>query len=256
MPLLEVKGLSKSFRGLQAVRDFNLTMEPGEIVGLIGPNGAGKTTVFNLITGHFPPTGGEVFFRGQRLTGLRPYQVAQRGIARTFQNIRLFNQNSVLDNVRAAFNTSLRYGLLDAIIRTPRFLAEEKRVTDRALELLELVGLRERAYDVAAGLPYGAQRRLEMARALALAPVLLLLDEPAAGMNPAEVRQLVSLIRGIKERFNLTVLVIEHQMGLVMNLCERVMVMDFGEVIAAGTPAEIRSNPRVLTAYLGRGAVA
>ncbi|MEW5763129.1 MAG: ABC transporter ATP-binding protein [Bacillota bacterium] len=256
MPLLEVKGLSKSFRGLVAVRDFNLTLEDGEIVGLIGPNGAGKTTVFNLITGHFPPTAGEVVFRGRRLTGLRPHQVARAGIARTFQNIRLFKENTVLDNVRAACHTSIRYGVLDALLRTPRFRAEEERVTEQALGLLELVGLHDRAWDRAASLPYGDQRRLEMARALALVPTLLLLDEPAAGMNPAEVRQLVELIRKVKERFSLTVLVIEHQMGLVMNLCERVVVMDFGEVIAAGKPAEIRRDPRVLTAYLGKGAVA
>jgi len=256
MPLLEVSNLGINFGGLRAVNNLNLTLEPGEIVGLIGPNGAGKTTVFNLITGHFRPTDGDIVFQGESLVGLRPYQICERGIARTFQNIRLFKGNTVLDNVRVAFHQHTKYGLLDALLRTPRFRAEEQEITDRAYQLLETFGLAERAMALAGSLPYGQQRRLEMARALAGRPRLLLLDEPAAGMNPAEVRQLVDLIREVKEKFDLTVLLIEHQMGLVMNVCQRVVVMDFGEVIAAGLPAEVRQDPRVLPADRGKGAVA
>lgn len=256
MPLLEITNLSVSFGGLKAVNNFSMTIEQGEIVGLIGPNGAGKTTVFNLITGYFRPTSGEVRFAGHSLLNLRPHQVARLGITRTFQNIRLFKANSVMDNVRVAFHTRTRYTMLDAFVRSPRFKAEERRVTERTLELLRTLGLARRAYDRADSLPYGDQRRLEIARALAGEPRLLLLDEPAAGMNPAEVKQMVELIKAIKEMFGLTILVIEHQMGLVMNLCQRVVVMDFGEIIAEGSPQEVRQNPAVLQAYLGKGAVA
>jgi len=256
VPLLEITNLSVSFGGLKAVNNFSMTIEQGEIVGLIGPNGAGKTTVFNLITGYFRPTSGEVRFAGHSLLNLRPHQVARLGITRTFQNIRLFKANSVMDNVRVAFHTRTRYTMLDAFVRSPRFKAEERRVTERTLELLRTLGLARRAYDRADSLPYGDQRRLEIARALAGEPRLLLLDEPAAGMNPAEVKQMVELIKAIKEMFGLTILVIEHQMGLVMNLCQRVVVMDFGEIIAEGSPQEVRQNPAVLQAYLGKGAVA
>ena len=254
MPVLEVSGLSKSFGGLKAVNDFNLTVEEGEIVGLIGPNGAGKTTVFNLITGLYKPTSGQITFLGENITGLPPFLIAQRGIARTFQNIRLFKGNTVLDNVRAVSHPTIKYNLFDALLRTPRFFREEERVTREAMDLLEALNLAGKAHEKAGNLAYGEQRRLEIARALAAHPRLLLLDEPAAGMNPAEVRRMVELIRAIKDKFKLTILLIEHQMGMVMNLCERVVVMDFGQVIATGTPAEIRHNPLVLEAYLGKGA--
>lgn len=253
MPVLEVNNLSKNFGGLKAVNNFNLVIEEGEIIGLIGPNGAGKTTVFNLITGLYKPTSGCIIFMGENITGLPPYLIAQRGIARTFQNIRLFKGNTVLDNVRAVSHPTIKYNLIDALLRTPRFYREEERVTREAMELLETLNLAGRANEKAGNLAYGDQRRLEIARALAARPKLLLLDEPAAGMNPAEVKRMVELIRYIKDKFKLTILLIEHQMGMVMNLCERVVVMDFGQVIATGTPAEIRHNPVVLEAYLGKG---
>ena len=253
MPLLEVRELTKDFGGLRAVNNFNMAIEEGEIVGLIGPNGAGKTTVFNLITGMIPPSMGVVNFRDESLLGLRPYKIAAKGVARTFQNIRLFKEMTVLDSVKAVFHNRIKYNLLDSFMHTPRYRAEEERITEKALELLNTLKLGQRVGDQAGSLPYGEQRRLEIARALALEPTLLLLDEPAAGMNPREVAWLVELIRFVKERFNLTVLLIEHQMGLVMNLCERLVVMDFGQIIAEGLPEEIRENPQVLEAYLGKG---
>lgn len=255
MPLLEVKELSKDFGGLRAVSNFSLEIQPGEIVGLIGPNGAGKTTVFNLITGLIAPSSGKIIFQGEDITGLPPFKISRKGIARTFQNIRLFKNMSVLDNVRSVLQMQNGYGIVEAALHGPRYRQSEREAWERARELLGLLDLTSKEEMLAGSLPYGEQRRLEIARALALNPRLLLLDEPAAGMNPKEVSSLREVIRFIKERFQLTVLLIEHQMGLVMNLCERIVVMDFGEIIACGTPEEVSRDPRVLKAYLGRGAL-
>ncbi len=249
--LLEVHGLTKQFGGLTAVRDFSMTMAEGELLGLIGPNGAGKTTVFNLITGIYAPTSGRIIFKGHDITAVRPFRIYRMGIARTFQNIRLFGQLTVLDNVRVAYSYRGRAGFWDAVLRTPRFRSEEAQITERALELLSILGLEGRSQDMARSLPYGEQRRLEIARALAAEPKLLLLDEPAAGMNPAEISELMDLIQMIKDRFRLTILLIEHQMKVVMSVCERVLVMEFGELICFGRPEEVQCDERVIEAYLG-----
>jgi len=254
MPVLEVDHLTKMFGGLKAVSDFDVRIDKGELVGLIGPNGAGKTTVFNMITGLYDLTGGEIRFQGENVVDLEPHVITQKGIARTFQNIRLFPNLTVLDNVRIAYHPHAGYNLVEAITRLGRFRKREKAMTERAQEFLAVFGLEEHQDRIAKNLPYGEQRRLEIARALATEPELLLLDEPAAGMNPNEVYMLMDLIHFIRDKFKLTILLIEHQMRVVMGICEWITVMDFGEVIARGTPEEIQNNPTVVEAYLGTGA--
>lgn len=254
--LLNIKQLCKNFGGLRAVKDFDMTVPKGGLFGLIGPNGAGKTTVFNLITGVYSSTSGSIQFKGEDMIGLQPFEITQHGIARTFQNIRLFSNLSVLDNVRIAYHAHAGYSMRDSLLRTPNFNAKEAELTERAQEFLGVFGLQDRQGAIARNLPYGEQRRLEIARALAAAPELLLLDEPAAGMNPKETIALMELIHFIHDHFNLTILLIEHQMQVVMGVCEHITVMDFGEVIARGSPQEIQSNDRVIEAYLGRGAAA
>jgi branched-chain amino acid transport system ATP-binding protein len=252
--MLEVTNLNKNFGGLRAVKDFELSIEKGELIGLIGPNGAGKTTVFNLITGIYTPTSGSIVFNGEQIAGTKPFTITKMGIARTFQNIRLFPNLTVLDNVRIAYHPHAGYGLMDAVLHNARFSAKEKALTEEAQEFLSVFNLQDRQGEIAKNLPYGEQRRLEIARALAAEPKLLLLDEPAAGMNPNESVSLMELIHFIRDRFKLTILLIEHQMRVVMGVCERITVMDFGEVIARGGPQDIQNNEKVVEAYLGRGA--
>jgi branched-chain amino acid transport system ATP-binding protein len=249
---LDIQGLTKVFGGLRAVSSFSMDVPYHGLYGLIGPNGAGKTTVFNMITGVYTPTDGQILFEGQDLADLPPHRITRRGIARTFQNIRLFQNLSVLDNVRIAYHTHAGYGLLEAITRLGRFGSKERELTERAQDFLAVFGLQDRQTELARNLPYGEQRRLEIARALAAHPKLLLLDEPAAGMNPNEVETLMELIRFIHDEFDLTILLIEHQMRVVMGICEWITVMDFGQVIARGTSEQIRNNEDVIVAYLGR----
>ena len=250
-PILQTEALAKSFLGLKALQDFSITVNAKEILGLIGPNGAGKTTCFNVLTGFLIPTAGRIYFQGQDITGRRPAQIARLGLARTFQNIRVFNSLSVLDNIMAAAQLRTHFSVGELFLSAPSFLRKEAEVQQRADELLNLLGLSDYADRAAASLPYAHQRRLEIARALATEPQLLLLDEPAAGMNPAESDNLHQLILDLRNRFHLTILLVEHDMRLVMNLCERIIVLNYGKIIAAGKPEAVRVDPQVIAAYLG-----
>jgi len=251
MPLLEARRVTIRFGGLTAVADFNLSIEPQELVGLIGPNGAGKTTIFNMLTGVYAPTEGEISFDGESTAGCKPFEITARGVARTFQNIRLFKDLTVLDNVKIGGHIHYTYSGTSAVLHTNRFHRAEDEAEERALELLRIFELEPRANDYAKNLPYGDQRRLEIARALAAQPKLLLLDEPAAGLNDRETRDLMATIHDVRDRFGVAILLIEHHMELVMGICERILVLNFGKTIAQGTPEEVRNNPVVIEAYLG-----
>ncbi|UIJ37176.1 ABC transporter ATP-binding protein [Desulfobaculum bizertense] len=251
MSLLKIQGLTQKFGGLQAVSDFNLELSQGALAGLIGPNGAGKTTLFNLTSGFYQPTEGQILFNDRNTRGLKPHQVTGLGIARTFQNIRLWNDMTVFDNVRVAQHHALGYNLVDALFRSRRYRRSEQRISLRAHDILDAMSLSEYALELPKNLPYGLQRRVEIARAMALDPKLLLLDEPAAGLNSSDVEDLIQLIRWIHDEFKVTIWMIEHQMKVVMSLCTEIQVIDFGATIAEGTPEQIRSDPAVIKAYLG-----
>lgn len=249
--VLELQNVEKHFGGVRAIDNFSLKLEHGKIYGLIGPNGAGKTTIFNNITGIYAPSAGKIFFNGEDITGSAPHKVAQLGIGRTFQNIRLFSKLSVLDNVIIASNLDATYNLLDAFRISKKYKEREKHLQEKAMELLRVVGLEDRANEQADSLPYGHQRKLEIARAMALNPKLLLLDEPAAGMNAEESAELVQFVKEIRDKFDITILMIEHHMDVVTGLCDHVTVLNFGKTIAVGTPEEVKNNPEVINAYLG-----
>lgn len=251
MSLLKTTNLGISFGGLRAVDDVNMEIKDGELIGLIGPNGAGKTTIFNLLTGVYKPTDGDISLNGISINKKNTPQIVALGVARTFQNIRLFKNLSVLDNVKMALNSSIKYNTFEAIFRLPRFWKEEKEITDKALDLLDIFDMAEMANVISGNLSYGQQRKLEIARALATNPKLLLLDEPAAGMNPNETKELMNTISFIRNKFNIAILLIEHDMDLVMGICERLYVLNFGKVIASGLPDEIQNNKEVIAAYLG-----
>lgn len=249
--MLEVKNLCIQFGGLKAVDNFNLTINKGQLYGLIGPNGAGKTTVFNMLTGVYKPTSGSIILDGLNITGKHPAQINKDGIARTFQNIRLFKEMSVLDNVKVGLHNQKKYSTIEGILRLPRYFKEEKEMDERATELLKVFELDGEKEQLASNLPYGKQRKLEIARALATNPKFLLLDEPAAGMNPNETAELMNTIRFVRDNFDMTILLIEHDMKLVSGICEKVTVLNFGQELAKGETAEVLNDPRVITAYLG-----
>lgn len=251
MSLLKTTDLGISFGGLRAVDEVNIEIKQGELVGLIGPNGAGKTTIFNLLTGVYKPTDGDISINQISINKKTTPQIVALGVARTFQNIRLFKELTVLDNVKLALNSSMKYNTFEAIFRLPRFWKEEKKITDKALDLLDIFDMAEMANITAGNLSYGQQRKLEIARALATNPKLLLLDEPAAGMNPNETRELMNTISFIRNKFKIAILLIEHDMDLVMGICERLYVLNFGRIIASGLPDEIQNNKEVIAAYLG-----
>ena len=251
MALLEVKSLGISFGGLRAVDDFNLKIEKGQLYGLIGPNGAGKTTVFNMLTGVYKPTDGSIFLDGENITGKKTIDINKHGIARTFQNIRLFHQQSVIDNVKIGLHNEHTYSTLSGILRLPSYRKTEKIMNEKAMELLEVFDLQDETDILASNLPYGKQRKLEIARALATDPKLLLLDEPAAGMNPNETKELMETIRFVRDKFDMTVLLIEHDMKLVSGICDELTVLNFGQVLAQGKTSDVLNNPEVIKAYLG-----
>lgn len=260
MPILNVKELSKNFGGVQAVSNVDIEVKKGELIGLIGPNGAGKTTIFNLLTGVYTPTSGQIELKNEKtgdtinINGLKPYITSSYGISRTFQNIRLFKDLTVMDNMRIAMHRKVKYGIFSAVIRTKAFRENEELFYDNAMNILKFVGLDKKVFELADNLPYGEQRKLEIARAVATGASVIFLDEPAAGMNPSETKELAKLILKLKKEYDLTIILIEHDMKFVMGLCERIYVLDFGNIIAVGPPEEIKNNKRVIEAYLGEDA--